>query len=100
LLSLTRRPQFEWVYALIPIVHIQRMLTHVLINLGVWAQPLSYYWKLAKPQPYLVFQYVDILIYVGILAAIEFVRLYLQKLWDATHSTMVSSSKRRKRDIR
>jgi ABC-type multidrug transport system ATPase subunit len=70
----------EWVYALVPILHIQRLLTHMLINLGVWAHSLDYYWKLDKAKPYLIFHYVDIAIYALVLIGIEFVRLYIQAL--------------------
>jgi ABC-type multidrug transport system ATPase subunit len=69
----------EWIYALIPVLHIQRLLTHMLIRLGIWAEGLGYYWKEPAAQAYLVFEWLDIIIYGGILIGIELVRVHLQR---------------------
>jgi ABC-type multidrug transport system ATPase subunit len=59
------------------------LLTHILINIGSRKQPLSFYWDSKtgeKSQPYLIFHYVDIVLYGAILVGIEFVRIFLQRL--------------------
>jgi ABC-type multidrug transport system ATPase subunit len=71
--------ELDWVYALFPFLHIQRLLTHMLVNLGVWSQGLGYYWKYNMTQPALFMQWVDILIYAGILWVIEYARVYIQR---------------------
>jgi ABC-type multidrug transport system ATPase subunit len=70
----------EWIYALIPLLHIQRLLSTMLINLGVWSHGLGYYWTAKATQPVLVLELVDIVIYAGILTLIELIRVHLQRI--------------------
>jgi ABC-type multidrug transport system ATPase subunit len=69
----------DWVYSFFPVLHIQCLLSRILVNFGIWKQSLGYYWKLDNSQPYLIMQWIDIVIYTVILAAIEFVGMYLQR---------------------
>jgi ABC-type multidrug transport system ATPase subunit len=70
----------EWIYALFPLFHMQRLLSGVLMNLGVWSHNLAYYWTDKATQAVLIMEWVDIIIYVGILTLIEFIRVHLQRL--------------------
>jgi ABC-type multidrug transport system fused ATPase/permease subunit len=69
----------EWLFSLIPILHVQRLLTHVLINIGIWSHDLGYYWRYDNSQPFLVFHWASIPLYGGILMLIEIIRVHLQK---------------------
>lgn len=68
----------EWIYSLIPHISIQRMLTLILSNMGASKQNISYYWKQDHSLPYFIMQFVDIILYGGILTIIEAVRLKIQ----------------------
>jgi ABC-type multidrug transport system ATPase subunit len=69
----------EWIFALIPALFVQRLLNCVLINIGAFKHNLSYYFKDPHAQPYLIMEFIDILIYAVILAVIEFVRVRVQR---------------------
>jgi ABC-type multidrug transport system ATPase subunit len=71
----------NWVYALIPHIAEMQILQDVLVRVNILKQPLSYCWKSKEARgdgtssvPYLVMQFVDIIIYGGLLFAIEFVK--------------------------
>jgi ABC-type multidrug transport system ATPase subunit len=67
----------EWIYSLIPSLGILRLLTHMLVRIGIWKQGLQFYFKSINCRPYLFMQYGNIVIYGLILMIIEKVRLYL-----------------------
>jgi ABC-type multidrug transport system ATPase subunit len=70
----------EWLYALIPVLHAQRLLTFILANLGSWKQPLGYYFtQHERTKPYLVMEIVDIPLYTAVLVAIESFRGWIQR---------------------
>jgi ABC-type multidrug transport system ATPase subunit len=69
----------EWAYAFLPILHIQRLLTAVLINLGSMTHSFGYYWGHAKAQAVLILELIDILLYAGLLAGLEWTRGYFRQ---------------------
>jgi ABC-type multidrug transport system ATPase subunit len=76
----------DWVYAFIPHIAEMQILQDVLVRVNILKQPLSYYWKSKSERgdgtsslPYLVMQYVDVVLYGGLLFAIEFVREFLSQ---------------------
>jgi ABC-type multidrug transport system ATPase subunit len=73
-------PVVEWIYALVPALHIQRLLMSVLVHLGSMKQGIGYYWKSPVTRGALILEFVDILLYSGILAGIEYGRVYLQRV--------------------
>jgi ABC-type multidrug transport system ATPase subunit len=72
-------PAVDWVYALLPVLHIVRILSNVLVNLGIFAHGFGYYWKDPTSQPAFIFEFLGILMYGGILALIEYSMLYFQR---------------------
>jgi ABC-type multidrug transport system ATPase subunit len=69
----------DWFFGFIPVLHIARILNYVLINMGIYTHTFGYYWRESKAQPALIFEWVDILLYGGLLALIECVRLRLRE---------------------
>jgi ABC-type multidrug transport system ATPase subunit len=72
-------PWLDWIYALCPVLHVQRMMTHMLTNIGIFKKGLGHYFKANKnSQPYLVMEFIDIIIYAGLLVSIELIRILLR----------------------
>jgi hypothetical protein len=70
----------DWVYSFFPCVHVLRMMTHMLRRIGIFKKPLGYYWQEnGNSRPYLIMEWVDIIIYGGLLVVIEQVRLWMRK---------------------
>jgi hypothetical protein len=69
----------DWVYALLPVLHVQRLLTHILTNIGTFKKPLSYYWKFESSQPYLVMEFVDTVVFAILLWVLETVRVVIAR---------------------
>jgi ABC-type multidrug transport system ATPase subunit len=74
----------DWIYALVPHIAEMQILQDVLVHVNILKQPLSYYWKPKSERtdntsslPYLIMQYLDIIIYIVLLFAIEFTRRLL-----------------------
>jgi ABC-type multidrug transport system ATPase subunit len=65
----------NWIYGLLPALHIQRLLNRMLVRTGIWTENLSFYWKDPTTQSYLILELIDIVIYGGILIVIEYVRI-------------------------
>jgi ABC-type multidrug transport system ATPase subunit len=64
----------QWVYSLFPSLHANRLLVIILINVGPWKQSLGWYWRSAHARPYLIMEFVDVVIWGAILLLIESVR--------------------------
>jgi ABC-type multidrug transport system ATPase subunit len=76
----------DWIYALIPHIAEMQILQDVLVHVNILKQPLSYYWKPKSDRmdgtsslPYLIMQFVDIVIYAILLFVIETMRSLLSK---------------------
>jgi ABC-type multidrug transport system ATPase subunit len=69
----------EWIYACLPVLHVQRLLDLMLMNVGIWKRNLGYYWKDPGTKPFLVMQWADIVIYAVVLRFLEFSRMYFQR---------------------
>jgi ABC-type multidrug transport system ATPase subunit len=68
----------DWIYALCPVLHVERMLTHMLTNIGIFKKDLGFYFTENKnSQAYLVMEWVDILLYCIVLWLIESVRWWV-----------------------
>jgi ABC-type multidrug transport system ATPase subunit len=74
----TAQPWLDWIYSLIPSLSILRLLTHVLVRLGIWKEDLGFYFEMANTRPFLIMHYGDIVIYGALLVIIEKVRWSLQ----------------------
>jgi ABC-type multidrug transport system ATPase subunit len=68
----------EWLWAFFPTLGVMRLLTHMLVRVGSWAEPLSFYFKSKQSFPALIMDYGNIILYGGLLAIIEKVRWYMQ----------------------
>jgi ABC-type multidrug transport system ATPase subunit len=56
------------------------MMTHMLTRIGIWKEGLGHYFTENKnSQPYLVMEFIDVIIYAGLLAAIERIRIWLSE---------------------
>jgi ABC-type multidrug transport system ATPase subunit len=71
-----------WVYALIPHIAENQILSDILVHVNILKQNLPFYWKArskrednVSSRPYLVMQYLDIIIYTIILFVIEKLRV-------------------------
>lgn len=69
----------EWIYGLFPHIALQQCLSSVLVRMGSRKENLGFYWKYEHTQPYLIMQFVDIIIYTVLLYIIEMNRLTLQR---------------------
>lgn len=69
----------DWIFSLIPHIGLQQLLGNILMVMGNMKQDLGYFWKLPNSQPYLIMQFVDIIIYGVILTVIESVRISYQR---------------------
>jgi ABC-type multidrug transport system ATPase subunit len=69
----------EWLYALIPVLHVQRIMTVVLINIGIFKKTIGDYFENEMARPYLIMEYVDIIIYALCLWLLETVRLIIAR---------------------
>lgn len=78
----------NWFYSFLPHISMMQALGTILMNGGSRKQNLSYYWKLDSTFPFLIMQYIDILIFGFILWLIEFCRKKVQrKLAKRSYST-------------
>lgn len=71
----------NWVYSLFPHVGLQRILSEMLVRVNILKQDLGYYFKNDKySRPYLIMQYINIILYGGILILIEKLRIWIHKI--------------------
>lgn len=61
----------QWFLVLIPPISLERILSIVIENMGFNKEKLNYYWHYRYSMPYLIMQWVDIIIYGLILTIIE-----------------------------
>lgn len=92
----------EWVYALLPQLGMQRILTYILPYVDGFKHGLGYYFTYKYTMPGLVMEFVDIIFYIIVLAIIEYAREKLNtkvaKVSFSSYKTLFSSIKR-KNDI-
>ncbi|KAK8860380.1 hypothetical protein M9Y10_012044 [Tritrichomonas musculus] len=69
----------DWIYSLFPQISIQQLLGTILTFMGNQKKDFSFYWSYPSSRPYLVMQWVDIIIYIIVLTLIEMFRLSVQR---------------------
>lgn len=68
-----------WVYSFIPHIALQRAMTSVFTYIGANSHTIDWYWHEESTNPYMIMQWLDIVLYVFILWLIESVRLRVQR---------------------
>ncbi|KAK8898548.1 hypothetical protein M9Y10_000840 [Tritrichomonas musculus] len=69
----------NWFYSIFPNLLVMQALGAILMNTGSRKHSLSYYWKEKLTFPFFIMQFIDIVIYAGILIIIEMFRLKIQR---------------------
>jgi ABC-type multidrug transport system ATPase subunit len=65
----------EWLFAMFPALHLQRLLNCILVNIGIFKQSLGFYWTHKNAQPHLVMELLGAPLYGAVLWLIEHVRV-------------------------
>ncbi|KAK8853977.1 hypothetical protein M9Y10_016526 [Tritrichomonas musculus] len=69
----------DWFWSLIPPISLEQIISIIIRNMGYNKENFRYYWHYQHSMPYLIMQWVDIILYGIILAIIEVNRIEIQK---------------------
>lgn len=69
----------QWFWAFIPPISLEQTLSIIIINIGYVKKNLKYYWHYRYSMPFLVMQWVGVIIYGLNLTFIEINRIEIQR---------------------